>query len=343
MKVRLAVVGSGFGLYGLLPAFQQIPACSVVGLSGQPTERVLAYCRQTSVPHFPHWREMLEQTQPDAIAVAVVPRHQYEVVKSALQQGIAVFAEKPLAHDLGAARELLDLAQAGQHAHMIDFLYPEIPAWRRTRELLAQDAIGRVQQVTVNWNFLSHDLRLRINSWKTDAAAGGGALAFYFSHAFYNLEFLVGRIETLYCQLNQSPASLGGGETVVNLLAGLANGGTANIALNCGAFSGNRQRWEFHGTRGALVLENSTSTWARGFELARFDDAGNQLSEPIPELLVDPVLDERVGLVKSVGERFVNWCANGTPARPDFTDGVRVQELIASAKESFHHGKVVKI
>jgi predicted dehydrogenase len=343
MKVRLAVVGSGFGLYGLLPAFQQIPDCTVVGLSGQPTERLLAYCRQTAVPHFPHWREMIEQTRPDALAVAVVPRHQYEIVKFALEQGIAVFAEKPLAHDLAAARELLALAQTTQRAHMVDFLYPEIPAWRRTRELLAQDAIGRVLQVTVNWNFLSHDLRHKINSWKTDPAAGGGALAFYFSHAFYNLEFLLGRIETLYCQLNHSPASLGGGETVVNLLAGLANGGTANIALNCGVFSGNRQRWEFHGTGGALVLENSTAAWACGFELVRFNDAGQQATEPFPEMPVAPALDERVGLVKSVGERFVNWCANRTPARPDFTDGVRVQELIAAARDAFQHGKIVKV
>lgn len=32
MEVRLAVIGSGFGLYGLLPAFQQIPGCVITGV-----------------------------------------------------------------------------------------------------------------------------------------------------------------------------------------------------------------------------------------------------------------------------------------------------------------------
>ena len=343
MKIKLAVVGSGFGLYGLLPAFQQIETCSVVGISGRHTERLVAYCRHTAVPHYSQWREMLDHCRPDAIAVAVVPRFQCDIVKHALQYGISVFAEKPLCHDVAQARELLALAQAGRQAHMVDFLFPEIPAWRRAKELLKAESIGRVVQVTVNWSFLSHDLRYKIKSWKTDPSAGGGALAFYFSHAFFNLEFFLGKIQTLYCQLNHNPSSPGGGETVVNLLAGFQSGCTGSVTLNCAALNGTRHDWEFHGEQGTLTLENSGNNWGRGFELARYQNPGEKIVEPLPELKCDPALDERVGLVKSLGERFINWSGGGEAAQPDFAAGLRVQELIAAATKSFQLGTVIKV
>lgn len=78
MKTRVAVVGSGFGLYGVLPAFQRIPECEVAGIFGESSERLLNYCGRTGVPFFSDWRAMLEQCRPEAVAVAVIPRHQPE-------------------------------------------------------------------------------------------------------------------------------------------------------------------------------------------------------------------------------------------------------------------------
>src|SRR3990172_4617124 len=191
MKVRLGVVGSGFGLYGLLPAFQKIPECVITGIAGRSSKRMVDYCRETSVPRiYPDWRGLIEDTKPDAIAVAVVPKYQPEIIVYALQRGISVFAEKPLAIGLEQAEQLQACARKSGLPNMVDYIFPEIPEWREVKRLLEENAIGQVAQVTVNWSFMSHDIQNRLNTWKLNPEEGGGALAYYFSHVFYNLEFL---------------------------------------------------------------------------------------------------------------------------------------------------------
>ncbi len=334
MKTRVAVVGSGFGLYGLLPAFQQIPDCAAVGIFGESSDRLLNYCRQTAVPFFRDWRGMLEQCRPDAIAVAVIPRHQHEIIAHALARGISVFAEKPLAVDLAQAKALLEQARAKKVAHMVDFLFPEIPEWRRARELLEQGAIGRPLHCQMNWRFLSHDIKHKTQGWKTRPEEGGGALSFYFSHAFYNLEFFLGKMQSLRCGLPGAPDTPGAGETGVSLAASFQNGCSGNVIFDC-AFPGRPEHaWDFQGEAGALLLENTAASFTGGFQLTRRPKNGPAEKVPVPPLPSDPSLDERVVLVKSLAERFLCWQRDSVPARPDFADGLRVQQLIELARQS---------
>lgn len=335
MKVRLAVVGSGFGLYGLLPAFQQIPECVITGIYGRSSERMVDYCRKTSVPRiFQDWRELIEESKPDAIAVAVVPKYQYEVIMYALRRGISVFAEKPLAIDLEQAEQLLMCAQKSGLPNMVDFIFPEIPEWKNAKKLLKENAIGKIIHVNVNWSFLSYDIKKSLHTWKSNPEEGGGALAYYFSHVFYNLEFFLGKIQTLHCNLNYSPISLGKGETVVSMVVRWESGCTGNIVLNCGSVGLNKHVLEFQGQEGDLVLQNMMRSTGIGFELIHYNSNGERsiIAPPRSEPL--SAEDERVRLVKSLGERFIAWHQGGGPSKPDFEDAVRVQQLIKCARDS---------
>ena len=55
-------------------------------------------------------------------------------------------------------------------------------------------------------------------------------------------------------------------------------------------------------------------------------------------MLLDSSYDEsedpRVKVIKPIAERFINWCNTGIAAKPDFQDGLRVQELIKMARIS---------
>lgn len=335
MKVRLAVVGSGFGLYGLLPAFQQIPECVIAGICGKNSDRMISYCRKTSVPHiFQDWHELIEKSKPDAIAIAVVPKYQYEIIMYALQRGIAVFAEKPLADNPEQAEDLVACARKSGLPNMVNFIFPEIPEWKAAKKLLEQNAIGKVVHVNVNWSFLSYDIKNRLQTWKSNPDEGGGALAFYFSHVFYNLFFFLGKIKIIHCDLNYSPISLGKGETVVSMVVRWEAGCTGNIVLNCGSVGLNKHIWEFQGQEGDLVLQNMTRSISRGFEIIHYSLSGkrNVLVPPGSKPLAD--VDERVCLVKSLAERFIAWNQGGEPSKPDFEDALQVQQLIKYARGS---------
>jgi predicted dehydrogenase len=343
MKVKLAVIGSGFGLYGLLPAFQRIPFCEVIGICGKSTDRLVNYCRKTSVNVYSNWEEMLDKRRPDAIAVAVVPKYQYEIIKYAFKRGISVFAEKPLCVNLDQAKDILECARKSKLAHMVDFLFPEMPQWKKAKELLDQDNIGKVIQVTVNWSFLSHELKNNLKTWKSNPDEGGGALSFYFCHVLYNLELFLGKIENLYCKLSYSSRGLTEEETGVSLAVKFQSACTGNITFNCFSPEENKHSWEFQGERGSLTLENLTKSFSKGFELVRYHESGEKERLTANSIEFDPVLDERVYLIQSLGERFINWCAGGSTARPNFEDGFRVQQVIDCARFSFRQNKVVAV
>jgi len=341
MKTRVAVVGAGFGLYGLLPAFQRIADCEAAGICGRNSERLLNYCRQTAVPVFSDWRAMLDQCRPDALAVAVIPCHQREIISAAVERGISVFAEKPLAVNPAQAAALLELARAKKVANMVDFLFPEIPEWRRAGELLRQGAIGRPIHLKMNWRFLSHDIKNNIRGWKTRTEEGGGALSFYFCHVFYSLEFFLGKMQSLCCGLVRAPGAPGDGETGVSLAAQFQNGCAGNVLFDCAFPGGHEHAWEFQGDAGSLVLEKTSASFTRGFELTLRPKSGPVEKVSVPAPASDRSLYENVVLVQSLAERFIAWQRGSVPARPDFSDGLRVQQLIQLARLSFERRESV--
>jgi len=111
MDAKIAIIGSGFGMYGLLPAFSRVKGCQVVSICGKNSERMLNYCKKLGLNRYTDWKGMLQKEKPDAVAIAVVPRYQYEIAKYALENGIAVFAEKPLTTSLDTSLELNKLAK----------------------------------------------------------------------------------------------------------------------------------------------------------------------------------------------------------------------------------------
>jgi len=111
MICNVGIVGSGFGMYGMLPSFSSIAECEVVGITGKNSERMKNYCKKYNLNQYMDWREMLEKEHLNAIAIAVIPKHQYDIAKYAMERNIAVFAEKPLTNSFETSSELARLAK----------------------------------------------------------------------------------------------------------------------------------------------------------------------------------------------------------------------------------------
>ena len=57
---------------------------NVVSICGKNSERMLNYCKKLSLNRYTDWRKMLQKEKPDAVAIAVIPSHQYEIAKTCL-------------------------------------------------------------------------------------------------------------------------------------------------------------------------------------------------------------------------------------------------------------------
>src|SRR3989344_5275474 len=112
MNKKVSIVGSGFGIYGLLAAFDMVEGCEIISICAQKSERLEKYWKNRgSDKIYADWKEMLDREKPDALAIAVIPKYQYEIAKYALENGIAVFAEKPLTTSVATSLELCKLAR----------------------------------------------------------------------------------------------------------------------------------------------------------------------------------------------------------------------------------------
>jgi predicted dehydrogenase len=152
--INVGIIGSGFGLYGLLPAFITVKNCRVVAFCGKQTPRVVTYCQSIGLKNFyTNWQKMLENENLDAIVIAVTPQAQYEIAKAAINKGLHVFAEKPLAATLLQAEELYTLAKKKKIVHVVDFIFPQIKEWEKVKEIIDKKIYGNVTHISVNWDF----------------------------------------------------------------------------------------------------------------------------------------------------------------------------------------------
>ena len=325
--VKIGIVGSGFGLYGLLPAFNSVKNCKVVAICARQSEQLISYCERIGLNNiYIDWKLLLENERLDAVALAVTPNAQYQIAKIAIAKGLHVFAEKPLAASLIQAKELLTLARKKKITHGIDFIFPQIAEWKKVKELIDCETFGKLKHISVNWDFLGGDIKYKRSSWKTNTAAGGGVLSFYFSHGLYYLEHFAGRITDTRSLFTYSPESINGGEVGADILLKFKGGITGDVHVSCNSRGFVKHQLIFQCENGVIILENKNAI-VNNFTIKTYSQIGTkQLTVKKDRNRKNE--DERVKIVRKLATKFVNSCLNNRQMYPSFIEGLRVQELI---------------
>jgi predicted dehydrogenase len=349
VMIAVGIVGCNYGRNVLLPAFRSDQRCEVVALAGTDATRTAELARGANVARgLGDWQALVEDEAVAAVAIAVPPQAQPAVARRALELGKPVFAEKPLAADLAGGYAMLAAAQRSGRPTMIDFNFPELPAWRSAKAMLDGGRIGRLRHVVVTWNVESGTMRARLDSWKTRADGGGGLLGNFVSHCFYYLEWFCGAISGLGGRLFLTPD--GGAQGSIALALAFASGAGGSLQMSCASFLGSGHRIELYGDDGTLVLANPTADYFRGFTLMharRGDDrlAGVTPAEPggQAETGNDASADSRIAPVSRLVHRFLDACEQGAAASPGFAEGYRVQQLIDAAWRAHTGGRWVDV
>jgi len=329
--VRIAVIGSGFGLYGLLPAFNAVDLCKVISFCGKKTDRLTRYCNSIDLKNiYSDWKLMLNNEDLDAIAIAVTPREQYLIAKEAAQKKIHIFAEKPLAANVPEAKELYRLSKENNITTAVDFIFPEIDVWQKAKYLLDSGVLGKLKHISVNWNFLSYDIKNRITSWKTNIDEGGGALSFYFSHSLYYIEYLAGKIVQIKRRFFHSKESLNNGEVGVDLLLKFKNGAEGKAHLSCNSKRIFRHKLVFVCEKGKIILENNNKV-VGNFVITIIRRNKKEVIHSKDIAFGDE--DERVKIVRKLASKFIEASLHNTQMIPSFKEGLRVQELIEKIRK----------
>lgn len=177
--VRVGVIGTGFGARVVAPVFDATDGCDVVDVvSARDAAAVAALCR----------RDL------DLVSVHSPPFLHAEHVRAAVGAGHHVLCDKPFGVHAGEATEMLELADASEVVHAVNFEFRHQPARRRAYDLVQSGAIGRVEHV--QWTYTGAVFRrpLREYGWLFDRNRGGGWVGAWGSHAVDTLRWLVGEV-----------------------------------------------------------------------------------------------------------------------------------------------------
>ena len=131
-RVRVGVIGTSWWTDGVhLPCLSSHPAADIVALCGRRQEHAAAIATQFGIPEvYADYREMLATARLDAVVVVAPDDLHYEMVMAALDRGLHVLCEKPLALTAQQARTMYERAERAGVVHMTYFTFRWLPEHR---------------------------------------------------------------------------------------------------------------------------------------------------------------------------------------------------------------------
>jgi predicted dehydrogenase len=377
MSRSMSVAMIGYGFMGAAHSQGWRVAPKFFDLAATPTMEVLvgrsadavasAAARWGWAESASDWRDVINRDDIDIIDIVTPGDSHAHIAIAALDAGKHVLCEKPLANTVAEAEAMAAAAERaaarGVFA-MLGHTYRRVPAITLARDLVAQGAVGEIQQVRANYlqDWLA-DPRAPL-VWRLQKhLAGSGALGDIGAHIVdatqfitgMTLESVSGTIETITKRRPVLDTSVGLGGT-----AGLEYGDVTvdDVALFTGRFDSgvlgsfeatrfatgrkNALRIEVSGTRGALAfdLEDLNS-------LEYYDSSGPATTRGFTKILVTEPEHPYISAWWPAGHMlgyehafahqakdFVDAIASGEQPTPSFADGLQLQRVLAAVEQS---------
>lgn len=190
---RIAVVG--LGKMGIMHAamVSTVPGAQVAAICDR--QKALGHhvgSMGVRAPFYDDFLRMLEAEKPDGVIVSTPQFTHAELATTALEAGIPVLVEKPLAHTLDAARTMRDAAL--RHPKVpagCAFMLGHQPIWREAERQLHGGAIGTVTKFEATMR-LSQVFSAKKGWIYTKKLSGGGVLINSGSHILHLMLRLFG-------------------------------------------------------------------------------------------------------------------------------------------------------
>ncbi|BDG01197.1 Gfo/Idh/MocA family protein [Anaeromyxobacter oryzae] len=342
-RYRVGVVGTSWWAdLEHLPGLRARTDVELAALCGRNPERLGALAAKYGIPRtFTDWRELVAAGGLDAVVLATPNALHREQALAAIDAGLHVICEKPLALDLRQAREMAARADAAGRKTLTFFTHRAVGAAAHVKRLVDAGFLGRPLHATATYFTASHLKEDKPLAWRMQRAVSGtGVLGDIGSHLVDLVRWWLGDLARVAAMWQTVTRERAGGVADADescaFLAELASGAQAVFqASKLVAGRGNHQRVELHGTKASLVYEADPGfdpTW-EGRVLAGTPARAGLEPVPLPQDLAARLagVDERSGRAEAyrrLTDPFFAAIARGGPVSPDFRDGAAVQAVL---------------
>ena len=321
------------------------------------------------------WRDVIARDDIDVVDIVTPGDSHAEIAIAALEAGKHVLCEKPLANTVAEAEAMAEAAEraaARGIQAMVGFTYRRVPAVTFLRNLIAEGAVGTINQVRASYRqdwLVDPEMPL---AWRLQKEhAGSGALGDIGAHAIdlaqfvtgLNLEKVSGVIDTIVKErplLKGATSGSGPSDTGLSGAAGVGSGQVTvdDIAIFTGRFeSGALASFEATrfatGRKNALQIEVSGDKGALAFDLEDlnsvqfYDRTAPADRQGFRKVLVTEAEHPYVSAWWPAGHMLgyehgfshqvkdlVEGIVGGTVPHSSFADGLRVQRVLDAVERS---------
>lgn len=144
-KVRVGVIGCGsIAQHRHLPEYQFNPNVELVAVCDINQERSLEVAEKYGVLSYTSYEELLDSSKVDAVSVCTPNYLHAPISIAALEAGIHVLCEKPMATSKQEAEAMIAAAKASGKKLMIAHNQRFVPSHQKARQLIQSGEIGKI-------------------------------------------------------------------------------------------------------------------------------------------------------------------------------------------------------
>lgn len=345
MSATVAIVGLGFGR-AHIPAFQS-QGCRVVAVCQRDETAARKIADAYGVPQvFARWQELLERARPEIVVIATPPHLHHEIALAALGRGAHVLCEKPVAMTQAEARAMVDAAARAGRVAMTGFNWRFPAAMQRLHAMVHEGFVGRVLHVTGRWFGARWADEASAATWRMDRAqAGHGAMGDMGVHLVDLVRWTCGDVRRVvahagiaYPRMVPGTSRTADAEDYATVVAELASGSEATLAVSRAAHGRNDHVLEIYGTRGAIAyrLTREHPRWYAG-ELQAASSGGAFQPVPVEAPAIEGGDQMDVLGKATIGPlvaRMLQAIRDGKPASPSLADGLAAQAVLDAVLDS---------
>lgn len=327
-NVRVGVIGTTTYAETHMTRVKAHPNAVLAAIAGRDRGRAEAVAAAHQVPHvYGGFEELIASGEVDALVVVAPDELHERIALAALDAGIHVLCEKPLARTPQEARRMTDAAEASGLVNMSYFALRTSPHHRYLHKLVAEGLIGRVR--TASFTLAHGFFRSPVYNWRFDSSRGGGVVADLGCYLFDLARWYVGEVSSVAAHgtshvhrphpdgVPYTPAD----DSCVGALV-FDNGAHATFEVGVTSHIGagsQRNTVHLQGEGGRLEL---THTFAGSQIRHAPDDGADFVVLELPADYAAPSGDAE----------FIDAIVAGEQVLPRFADGWRVQRIVAAAE-----------
>ncbi len=362
--VRVGVVGcgrQGRAIIAELSSFEDVTLSAICDI--EPRRLNAGKRRAPGAKTYGEHGQMLDAGGLDAVFVATPTHLHKDVVRDALDAGVHVYCEAPLAHTPEDAKAIASAARASDRVVQAGFQARANPVYQLARTFFVSDAVRRLVSMEANrsrkttWRTPARDpdTERRLN-WRLDPSVSTGLAGEWGSHQFDVFHWYTGKYPERVTGFGSVRLHEDGREIDDTISATLAFPGGATLTYNATLANSYEGMHElFRGENAAIKLAWShgwmfkesdapTQGWEVYANRQQFhDDEGITLIAGATQLAEQGKLEEGVGLehtslwyaiasfLKSVTEGVPVVCSADEGARTTIV-GIRAHEAIAQGR-----------